>query len=111
MGLRRPLQPFVLGVLVLATSSCSSLDFDRDTQTSGTFRSSALSFTILSFDLPQRALYTAQENASDARRPNTIVTTQWVFPNLGPLDWLLDLISVRYAVVEGSWGSTVPAPL
>lgn len=95
---------FAVAGLVLASSSCASLDMDRTSQTSGTFRSSALSFTILSLDMPKRALDVAVENAADAQQPNSQITSQWVFPQLGPLDWLLDIISVRYAVVEGTWG-------
>ncbi|QDU85561.1 hypothetical protein Pla163_26930 [Planctomycetes bacterium Pla163] len=89
---------------LLVGSSCASVSFDRTTQTSGTFRSSGLSLTILSFDLPRRAIDTAYENASDAQQPNTVPTSEWIFPNLGPLDWLLDIIGIRYAVVEGTWG-------
>jgi len=90
--------------LVLGSSACASLDLDRTSQTSGTFRSSAVSFTILSLDLPKRAIDVAVENAADAQQPNAVITSQWVFPQLGPLDWLLDIISLRYAVVEGTWG-------
>lgn len=104
MGLRPILRTSAIASLVLATCGCASLDLERDTQTSGTFRSSALSFTVLSYDLPERALDVAIANASDAERPNSVITSQAVFPNLGPLDWLLDILSVRYAVVEGTWG-------
>ena len=90
--------------LVLGSSACASLDLERTTQTSGTFRSTALSFTILSLDVPKRAIDVAVENAADAQQPNAVITSQWVFPQLGPLDWLLDILSLRYAVVEGTWG-------
>lgn len=80
------------------------MSFDRTTETSGTFRSSGLSLTFLSIDLPRRAIDTAYENASDAQQPNTIPTSEWIFPNFGPLDWLLDIIGIRYAVVKGTWG-------
>ncbi|MEZ5979403.1 MAG: hypothetical protein R3F34_14455 [Planctomycetota bacterium] len=91
-------------VAMLALASCASVRFDRTTATSGTFRSSAFAFTILSWDLPQRAVDVATENASDARQPNTVATNQTVFPYLGPFDFLLDVIGVRYAVVSGTWG-------
>ena len=88
----------------LVLCSCASVSFERTTSTSGTFRSSAVAVTFLSWDLPQTAVDSAHENASDAGQPNTVPTKQWIFPNLGPFDWLLEILSVRYAVVEGTWG-------
>lgn len=91
-------------LLALALGSCSSVSFKRDTPTSGTFSSSAFTFTVLSFDFPGHAVEVARANASDARQPNTIVTNETILPYLGPLDWLLDIISFRYASCEGTWG-------
>lgn len=91
------------GALLLAPG-CASLKVDRDTQTTGTFVSKGWSFTILSIDLPQSALDIARENASDTRLANLVVEEARVYPNLGPLDWLLDIVGVRRAVVRGRWG-------
>lgn len=99
-------------VLLVASAglcSCASVAFERTSSTSGTFRSTGLSFTFLSWDVPQSALEIAYENASDAGQPNTVPTEQWVFPHLGPLDWLLEIISIRYAVVSGTWGHEEPS--
>jgi hypothetical protein len=88
----------------LVLCSCASVEFQRTSSTSGTFRSSALAVTFLSWDMPQSAVDSAHENASDVGQPNTVPTSQWVFPQLGWFDWLLEIVSVRYAVVEGTWG-------
>jgi hypothetical protein len=102
VNLPRRLLPVTLAALLM--SSCASVSFHRETETSGTFESSGLAFTILSIDFPKGALDIARENASDARQPNMIVTDAGVFPYFGPLDWLLDIISIRYASVNGTWG-------
>lgn len=93
-----------LALCSLVLGGCASLEFTRDSPTSGEFRSTGFSFTILSWDLPKGARLIAQENASDANLPNTVVERDTVFPYLGPVDWLLDIIGVRYAVIEGTWG-------
>ncbi|MAE29310.1 MAG: hypothetical protein QF724_06555 [Planctomycetota bacterium] len=85
-------------------TGCAGLSIDRTTQTSGTFVSSGLAFTIASIDLPKPAIDIARENASDSNLANLEVESAWVFPNLGPLDWLLEIIGVRYARIEGTWG-------
>lgn len=90
--------------LICLAAACASVDFQRRTPTSGTFTSSSFSFTFLSFDLPGPAVQIARGNASDAREPNTVIRREVVFPHLGPLDWLLDIISFRYARVQGTWG-------
>lgn len=90
--------------LACALGACASVNFERSTPTSGTFTSSSLSFTFLSFDLPGSAVQIARANASDAREPNTIIRREFVFPHFGPLDWLLDFLSFRYARVQGTWG-------
>ncbi len=80
------------------------MEFTRDTQTSGHFEASASSFTILSWDLPMAALDIARENVSDARRPNLRIEEASVRPDWGRYNWILDIISVRKAVIRGSWG-------
>jgi hypothetical protein len=87
-----------------SASSCANLSFKRQTETSGTFTSTGMSFTILSVDIPKNALLIARENASDANMANLVVEETKVVPYLGPFDWLLDIIGVRYARVEGTWG-------
>lgn len=88
----------------LACAGCSSLTFERETETSGSFRSTGLAFTIFSIDLPKGAQLIARENASDANLANMEVTSTVIFPYLGPFDWILDIISVRWAKIEGTWG-------
>jgi hypothetical protein len=46
----------------------------------------------------------ARENASDANLANMEVTETVTFPYLGPLDWILDIISFRWSKIEGTWG-------
>ncbi len=87
-----------------ALCSCASVEFTRETTSSGTFESTGLAFTILSIDLPKGAMDIARENASDARIPNTEITEATVWPHLGWFDWLLDIVGVRYARVSGTWG-------
>lgn len=89
--------------------SCASVQFDRTAPSSGTFTSKAMSFTVFGFDFPSHALLAARGNASDAAQPNTIVKSERVFPHLGPFDWLLDIISFRWATVSGTWGYEDPA--
>ena len=108
-GRRRPRGPGAFGAAALLTagltlSSCASVSFTRDTETSGEFHASGVSFTFLSYDFPKRAIDIARENASDSRLSNLRVERQRVFPYLGPLDWILDIFSVRYARIDGRWG-------
>ncbi len=86
------------------SSSCASVSFDRETQTSGTFHSSAVALTILGWDLPKRAVDIARDNASDAGLVNMQVEHVTVTPYLGWFDWLFDIIGVRFAHVNGTWG-------
>jgi len=106
-GARRGWPPALACALALALSSasCSSLSFERETRTSGTFRSSGVAVTLLSWDLPNSALNIARENAADARVANLRIERTRVFPDLGPVDWLLDIVGVRYARISGTWGS------
>lgn len=98
----------VLGsALLLASmaSSCASLSVKRDTATSGTFSSTARSFTFLSWDMPRQAIQIAHKNASDAGLPN-IQATSVSQTDLGWFDWILEIIGVRSASVRGTWGFT-----
>jgi hypothetical protein len=103
LGIRRVC---VLALLAapLVFSSCASVDFRRSTRTSGTYTSRGWSFTILSVDIPKTAEQIARENASDANQPNMQVTDVFVFPYLGPVDWILDILSIRYCRIDGTWG-------
>jgi hypothetical protein len=91
-------------LLLLALPSCGSVSFKRKTETSGTFSSSGWAFTIFSVDIPKGALQIARENASDSNLANLTVEEVRVIPYFGAFDWLLDIISVRYARVSGTWG-------
>jgi hypothetical protein len=90
--------------LLLTATSCASVSFERETATSGTFVSTGWAFTILSIDLPKPAINIARENVSDANLANTVVQEVSVIPNLGPFDWLFDIISIRRAQIRGTWG-------
>lgn len=90
--------------MILFGSSCAGLKVEKVTQTSGTFRSTATSFTFLGIDFPAPALSIARGNAADSGRPGLVVEKETVIPYLGPLDWLFEIISVRYAAVSGHWG-------
>lgn len=92
------------GLACILLGSCASMSFERDTQSSGTFTSSGWSFTLFSVDLPKSALNIARENASDANLPHTVVDEVKTGPHLGPFDFLLEIISIRYARIRGTWG-------
>lgn len=90
--------------LLLLLGGCASLKVDPADAGTGTFRSSALSLTFMSRDFPQSALLLARANASDSQLPNLIVTEERVFPYFWKLDFLLDLLSIRWATVAGTYG-------
>lgn len=90
--------------LVAVASGCAGVSFERATETSGTFTSYGVALTLLSADFPKGAMQIARENASDANLANMEVQESIVTPYLGPLDWLLDIIGVRYARISGTWG-------
>jgi len=90
--------------LAFGLASCGTLSFQRSTETSGTFHSSGFAMTLLSVDLPMGALQIARENASDANLANMQVEDVFVFPYLGPMDWLIDIVGFRYARIKGTWG-------
>jgi hypothetical protein len=93
-----------LACALLALASCASVSFDRDTQTSGTFKSKGFAVTLLSIDLPKGALDIARENAADANLANMVVREVTVTPDLGWFDWILDIVGMRWATVQGTWG-------
>jgi hypothetical protein len=101
----RPLHPAraVAAALLALAAGCASVDFKRDTETSGTFESSARSFTFLGWEIPRPALVAALENASDSRLPQLVITEQRT-TDWGWWDWLLEIISSRSATVRGTWG-------
>jgi hypothetical protein len=90
--------------LASAASGCSSLSFQRQTETSGTFSSSGWALTLLSADIPKSALQIARENASDSNMANLQVEQVLIVPDFGGFNWILDLFSIRYARIEGTWG-------
>lgn len=96
--------PAGLACLCFCLGACSSVSFERDTQSSGTFTSAGWSFTLFSVDLPKSALNIARENAADANLPHTVVEEVVLIPHLGPLDFLMEFVSVRYARIRGTWG-------
>jgi len=99
-------KPLVAATLLasLLLCACASVEFTRDSQTSGHFVSKARSVTILAWDLPKDAIDIARENVSDAQRPNVQITEVEVKPDWGRLNWLLDIASVRKATLRGTWG-------
>lgn len=102
--LRFPRCACVLALSLVALASCSSLSFQRKTETSGTFSSSGWALTLLSVDIPKGALQIARENASDSNLANLQVEKVLVVPDLGGFNWILDIFSIRYARIEGTWG-------
>lgn len=85
------------------------MEFTRQSESHGEFYANGISFTILSIDMPKRAIDIPRENLSDARQPNMRIEREFVFPYFGPLDWILDILSIRFASISGTWGFP-PAP-
>ena len=105
MSLRRSPWSLALGVAaVTLAASCASVEFTRETQTSGRFKSKGFEVTLFSYDIPAPALVIARDNVSDARLTNYQVDEARVWPYLGGFDWLLDIIGMRWATVGGTWG-------
>lgn len=96
--------PALVLLLALACGSCASLQFEPHDDGTGTFRSTAVAFTFLGRDFPQSAALLARANASDSQLPNLVVTEETVFPYFWRLDFLLDVISIRWATVSGTYG-------
>jgi len=90
--------------LLAGLASCASVKLEPEGPTSGHFRSWAVSLTLLGRDMPQAALLLARGNAADTQLPNLVIEKQHVFPYLWRLDFLLDIFSIRYASVSGTWG-------
>ena len=91
-------------VLALLLTGCSSMEFTRESETHGQFYANGVSVTILSIDLPRRAIDIARENLSDARQPNMRIEREVRFPYLGWFDWIFDIFSIRFASISGTWG-------
>ena len=100
----RPQHALLGLVLVSLLSACSTLSFERETETSGSFYSEAWAFTIFAWDFPTESVQIARDNVFDAGLSNLTVTTAETSPNLGWWDWLLDVIGVRKTVLIGTWG-------
>jgi hypothetical protein len=90
--------------LWLFLGACSTIHFERTTESSGTFEATGTAFTIFSVDIPRSALNQARENASDAGMHNMVVTEAKIAPYWGVFDILLEIISVRKATIRGTWG-------
>ena len=91
-------------LVALAATSCASTELTRETQTTGTFESTAWTVTILAIDIPKGALVAARENVNNMGLANAVVTETQVAPYLGWFDWFLDILSVRRARLRGTWG-------
>lgn len=98
-----PLRLALAGALLTTVVGCSSLEIQRDSETSGTFDSSARSWVLLGWHMPRPAIQIAHENISDAGLPNVRETevhrTDWRWFN-----WILEIFSTRTAYVRGTWG-------
>ena len=100
---RPRLRVALAGVLLASVTACSSLEINRTTETSGSFKSSARTWVFLGWDLPRPAIQIAHENISDAGLPNTreteVYRTDW-----GWFNWVIEIFSTRKAYVKGTWG-------
>lgn len=101
------LAPLLGAALLVSLCACSSVKFERETETSGTYRSSSVAFTFFSIDMPADALQIARENASDSGLAAMVEKTARV-TNWGWWNWVLDIISIRRAKVTGTWGFEQP---
>lgn len=104
MGRPQPARVVFAAALALSLAGCASIELTRETQSSGRFVSKGFAFTIASIDIPRPALLIARDNAADARLTNMRVTQSSVTPDLGWWDWLFDIIGLRWATIEGTWG-------
>jgi hypothetical protein len=86
----------MLALLLALLPACSSLEFTRNTETSGTFTATGWAFTIVAVDIPKGALQIARENVSDSNLANLVVEDVEVRPYLG-------LFDIR-AKITGTWG-------
>lgn len=88
----------------LLLGACSSVHFERTTESSGTFEATGTGVTLFGVDIPRSAMNQARENASDAGLHNMVVTEAKVSPHWGFFDFFLEIISVRKATIRGTWG-------
>lgn len=88
----------------LAAASCANLKVEPKDAERGTFQSGAMAFTFLGRDFPQSAVLLARANAADTQLPNLVVTEERIFPYFWKLDFLLDLVSLRWAWISGTYG-------
>jgi hypothetical protein len=95
---------FLALVSLLLAPACATLHFEPTGPHAGTFRSTAMAFTFLGNDYPQSAVLVARANASDSQLPNLVITRERIFPYLWRLDFLLDVLSLRWATVSGTYG-------
>lgn len=93
-----------LSLLLASCTSTPPVSVDRETETSGTFRSEATSFTILAWDFPMASDQIARDNAFDVGLANLEVTSWETSPDWGWWNWVLDILSVRTTTVIGTWG-------
>ena len=89
---------------VLACASCANLKVEPADAETGTFESGAMALTFLGKDFPQSAVLVARANAADAQLPNMVVTEERIFPYFWKLDFLLDILSLRWAWISGTYG-------
>ena len=99
-----PFRTLLPGLVLWMACSCAGVSFEANGETSGTFHSRALCMTVLGHDFPESALMLARANASDSQLPNMVVSEERVFPYLWRLDFLLDILCVRWASVSGTYG-------
>jgi hypothetical protein len=91
-------------LLASLAASCANTKFKRETETSGTFESTAWCLTVFSIDIPKGALMAARENVNNAGLANAVVTGTEVAPHLGWFDWILEILSLRRARLVGTFG-------
>ena len=107
LNMQRRLAPTVLvPILLCLTAGCSTLEhtqFEGNPE-AGTFAATGVALTLFSIDIPKSALNIARENASDANLTNMEVKEAVVTPYLGWFDWLLDIVGIRRARIEGTYG-------
>ena len=104
MNAHLPFRTLLPGLALWLSCSCTSLSFQANGETSGTFHSRAVTLTVLGHDYPESALMLARANASDSQLANLVVSEERVFPYLWRLDFLLDILCVRWASVSGTYG-------
>ena len=90
--------------LCLLAQGCASVSLKRSTKTSGTYTSTGWAFTLFSIDMPSSAMKIARENAADFHLANTTETAASLTPDVGWWNWVFDIISIRRAKVQGTWG-------